>query len=252
MKKNIWDACKDCIIEIPDNFYHEENLLIGMIDTIDLPSKNQHNIMKESCHNLGAVCIKKNNEEIIGQEYYFTPKNKELLDLASEIWYKCNKEIDSLTFAEYSFDFHENNWELNLFDETTAAYYVDENTIEMKNMYFGFQHRQKQAALACMKNSVYPYKDKELLNVLSWTQFQRHDWDILIWRKKNAESVYFSRINFLWFLRFVQDFWWQEHIWDYLIKHSQKLKYYMFDINLQYTYKDGKMDIGKSSIYGLL
>ncbi len=252
MKKNIWDVCNDCIIEIPDDLYHEENLLVGMIDAIPLPSKEKYDFMKKWFHGLGSVCIKKDHQKIIGQEYYFIPQSNKLSNLADKIWYQYSKDIDTLDFVEYSFDFHDDNWELNLFDRTTAAYYVDRNTVEMKNVYFGFQHHQHQAALDCMKSSIYPYKDKQLLDVLSWTQFQRHDWNILIWRKKNAESVYFSRINFLWFLRFVQQFWWQEYIWDYLTEHSQELKYYLFDINLQYTYKDGEMDVGKSSIYGLL
>ena len=96
------------------------------------------------------------------------------------------------------------------------------------------------------------YNNQEILRLLSWSKYQRSDGNIIIGTKENAESIYFSRINFLWFLKFMQEFWWKDHIWEYLQKNSEYLKYYLFDINLQFTYKDKKMCIEKTSIYGLL
>ena len=199
-----------------------------------------------------SVCIKKDSSQIIGQEYYFIPKTQQLSYVAEKIKYKYNTAFEEYHFVEYSFDFHDEQWELNMFDTHTAAYYVSWDTIKRKNIYFGFQAQQVQEAFQCFKKSVYPYNNQEILRLLSWSKYQRSDGNIIIGTKENAESIYFSRINFLWFLKFMQEFWWKDHIWEYLQKNSEYLKYYLFDINLQFTYKDKKMCIEKTSIYGLL
>lgn len=252
MKKNIWDKCKDCIIDIPETLYHDENLLEKMLESIPFEEKDIFSRMKSSFPSLSSVCIKKDTEKLIGQEYYFIPQVKPISDVATKLWYPVPKNIEQLNFSEYSFDYHDENWELNLFDATTAAYFLKWEEIFMKNIYFWFQHHEKQKALEQMKKSVFPFSNNELLEILSWTKYQREDGNILLGRKKHAESVFFSRINFLGFLKFVQQFWWDIYIWDFLTTHAAHFKYYLFDINIQYIYKDWKLFIEKTSIYGLL
>ena len=252
MKKNIWDVCKNCIIEIPRELYHENNLLVWMIDSIDFPTKEKHVFMKKNFPWISAVCIKKDSNSIIGQEYYFIPKVKAFDDVAKLLWYEYFSQIHDYNYVEYSFDFHDDQWEANLFDQTTAAYVIEANQVYMKNLYFWFQQHQKQEAFENMKKNMYPYTDEELLQLLSWNDFQREDGHMIIGKKTNAQSIYFSRINFLGFLKFIKLYRWDEYIWKFITEHSEYLKYYLFDINLQYTYEDWKMKVGKTSIYWLI
>lgn len=252
MKKNIGDFCRSCIIDIPKEINHTENLLIRMIDNIKLPSKENHIMIRKYFWWLGAVCIKKDTNNIIGQEYYFTPKAIDFSKVASLLKYKFPPNIHAYDFLEYSFDFHDGEWECNMFDNVTAAYFIGKDSVKMKNVYYGFQHHQKANAYQCMSKSIYPFTQTELQEILFWTNFQREDGNILIGRKAGGESVYFSRINFLGFLKFVKKFWWKKYIWEYLKNNRSLLKYYLFDINIQYSYVDGKMKILKTSIYGLI
>lgn len=246
MKKNIGNSCNPCIIEIPEHLHHNQNMLSWMVDNI---AHERHKLIKQNFTGSSMVCIKKDESKLIGHEYYFLSKTIHFPYVANILWMEYYKEVEKYNFSEYSFDFHNEACEINMFDATTISYIVDTKWIEMKSVYFWFQQHEALEAFKNLRKTIYPYTEKQLLEVLRWNKYQRKDGNIIVWKKKNADSIYFSKINFEGFSKFVSEFWWDTYIWWFLEKNSQYLEYYVFDINLQYTYSNGKMKIWKTSIY---
>ncbi|MCH8518876.1 hypothetical protein LAT59_03900 [Candidatus Gracilibacteria bacterium] len=250
MKKDIRDFHNEtCFIDIPESFYHEENLLEDMIQSV-IGDTATYQKMKKLFHKKSVSCIKKTYQNQISQEYYLWQSYTPIKEVFHVLNYTPYVNLEALVFPGMSLEFSANDIEINIFDNN-SAYIVGQEEVIRKNVYYYFSHYDEQSIKENMKNTIYPFTQKDIDFLVSWLKYQRDDGVVLVGKKKKADTIYFTRINFLGFLKFIKEFGWEKYIGNFVFKNSSFLKYYVFDIALEYVHDGHTMKVTKTSIYGL-
>jgi hypothetical protein len=197
--------------------------------------------------------LKKTNSWI-SSEYYFYKDEYSIEKAISKFNYKLDMMIPKMNYYWFTFelipDTHQIS-ELNICD-LDKAYIVEGNNLLRKNLYYFYPKSEINKIVSCLKNTIYPLSLNDISYLIKWIKYQDNLWEFVIGKKKKSETIYLTRINFKGFLLFCKEYEWNDTLKEYIIEYKEALKDYVFDIWIEYFYKDGSLKIEKTSIYSLL
>lgn len=239
------------LISIPENFSQEH--LLSQMFQFALWADTGYSFMKHR-FSLQAILWLKKTQAWLSAEYYFYKDEQKIEDFLSH--FSFTDRSDFSDFKYYGFTVELDPWEtsiqeLNICD-LDKAYVVKWDDIIRKNIYFFFPKTDMAEIVKCIKNTIYPLSTQDIWSLLKWIQYQDELWEVVIWKKRQSETVYMTRLSFQGFLLFCKEFWWDVEIWKFIHQHKEALGYYVFDIWIEYSFHQWKLSILKTSIYGLL
>lgn len=253
MKKDIRDFhMEECIIDLPDSLWDHEHVLSSMIYSLNEYDKG-YIYMKKHFSNKCIIWYKK-TWDIFDKEYYFYKKEYLLSDMLRMLHFEILEKIESYNYYWYTFEFIKDTFllrEVNICD-TSKSYILSPEGLIRKNIYFFFRNNEKKKIISCLLDTIHFLTKEDLKFLLHLIVYQRQDGTIVIGKKRQSETLYFTRINYHGFLEFCRMFSWEDHLWEFLKWHTNILEHYVYDISIEYTFKDGKMCISKTAFYSLL